>query len=101
MRLDEIQCQFSSQFKMTDFSEIFYYLSMKVNVTDNSIFIHQITYIKKILNYFKMFNCNSISTSMMTGLFSTLDPSTTNALSLQKEWYQSAIESLIWLSQHT
>ena len=74
---------------------------MKVDVTDDSISIHQITYIKKILNCFEMSNCNPVSTSMMTGLLSTLGSSITDASSLQKEWYQSVIESLIWLNQHT
>ena len=80
---------------MTDFDEIPHYLNMKVNVIDNSIFICQITYIKKILNCFKMFNCNSVSTSIVVGLLSTFGPSTTDVSSSQKEWYQSAIESLI------
>ena len=101
IRLDEIQHQLSSQFKMTDLNEISHYLNMKVDVTKNSIFIHQITYIKKILNCFKMFNCNSVSIFIMTDLLSTLDSSITDVSSLQKEWYQSAIESLIWLNQHT
>ena len=100
IKLDEIQCQFSSQFKMTDLGEISHYLGMKVDVTDDSISIYQTTYIKKILNHFEMSNCNSVSTSMMTGLLSTLDSSITNASSLQKEWYQSVIEFLIQLSQH-
>ena len=85
MRLDEIQCQLSSQFKMTDFNEIFHYLDMEVNIIDNFIFIHQITYIKKILNHFKIFNCNSVSIFMVTDLLSTLDPFITNASSSQKK----------------
>ena len=74
---------------------------MEVDVTDDSIFICQIIYIKKILNHFKMFNCNPVSISMMAGLLFTFDSSTTDASSSQKKWYQSAIGSLIWLSQHT
>ena len=101
MRLDEIQHQLSSQFKMTDLNEISHYLGMEVDVTDDSISICQTTYIKKILNCFKMFNCNPASIFMMAGLLSTLGPFTTDASSSQKEWYQSVIESLIWLSQHT
>ena len=101
MRLDEIQRQLSSRFKMTDLGEISHYLGMEVDVIDDSISIHQTTYIKKILNHFKMSNCNPVSTPMVTGLLSTLGPSTTDASSSQKEWYQSAIESLIWFSQHT
>ena len=95
MRLDEIQCQLFSQFKMTDFDEISHYLGIKINVIKNSIFIYQTTYIKKILNYFEMFNYNLVSISMITGLLSTLGSSTTDASSSQKKWYQSAIESLI------
>ena len=86
---------------MTDLGEISHYLDMEVDVINDSISIHQTTYIKKILNHFKMSNCNPVSTPMVTGLLSTLGPSTTDASSSQKEWYQSAIESLIWLSQHT
>ena len=80
---------------MTDLDEIFHYLNMKINITDDSIFIHQIIYIKKILNHFEMFNCNPVSTFMMTGLLFTFNSSITNTLLLQKEWYQSVIESLI------
>ena len=39
MRLDKIQHQLFSQFKMTDFDEISHYLDMEVDVIDNSIFI--------------------------------------------------------------
>ena len=70
-------------------------------MTDDFIFICQIIYIKKILNHFEMFNCNPVSTFMMTGLLSTFDSSTTDALSSQKEWYQLTIEFLIWFNQHT
>ena len=70
---------------MTDFNEISHYLNIKVDVIDDFISIHQTIYIKKILNYFKMFNCNSVSISIMTGLLSTLDSSTTDASLLQKE----------------
>ena len=100
MRLDKIQHQLSLWFKMTDFNEISHYLNMIVNVTDDFIFICQIIYIKKILNHFKIFNCNSVSIFMITGLLSTFDSSITDVSSSQKEWYQSAIKSLIWLSQH-
>ena len=101
MRLDEIQCQLSLWFKMTDLDKIFHYLGMEVDVTDDFISIHQIIYIKKILNCFEMFNCNSVSTFMMIDLLSTFDSSITDALSSQKEWYQLTIESLIWFNQHT
>ena len=95
MRFDEIQYQLFSWFKMMNFNEISHYLDMEVDVIDDFIFIYQITYIKKILNYFEMFNCNSVSTFIMTDLLFIFDPSTINASSSQKEWYQSAIESLI------
>ena len=100
-RLDKIQHQLFSQFKMMNLDEISHYLNMKVDVIDDSISIHQITYIKKILNCFEMSNCNPVLIFIMTDLLSTLGLFTTNASSSQKEWYQSAIESLIWLSQHT
>ena len=58
---------------------------MKINITDDFIFIHQTTYIKKILNHFEIFNCNSVSTFIVTGLLSTLDFSITDVLSSQKE----------------
>ena len=85
MRLDEIQHQLFSQFKMTDLDEIFHYLGMKVDVTENFIFICQTTYIKKILNHFKMFNCNLVSIFIMTDLLSTFNSSITDASSSQKE----------------
>ena len=37
----------------------------------------------------------------MTDLLSTFNSFITDVSSLQKEWYQSAIKSLIWLNQHT
>ena len=85
MRLDKIQYQLSLQFKMTDFDKIFYYLNMKVDVTDDFIFIHQITYIKKILNCFEIFNCNFVSIFIMTDLLSTLNSSITDASLSQKK----------------
>ena len=85
IRLNKIQYQLSSQFKMTDFNKISHYLNMKVNITDDSIFIYQITYIKKILNHFKIFNCNSVSIFIMADLLFTFDSSNTNVSSSQKE----------------
>ena len=94
-RLDKIQYQLSLQFKMIDFNEISHYLNIKIDITDDFISIYQITYIKKILNCFEIFNCHSVSTFMITDLLSMLNPSIINALLLQKEWYQSAIKFLI------
>ena len=80
---------------MLNLNEISYYLDMKVDITDDSISICQTTYIKKILDCFEIFNYNSVSTFMMTGLLSTFSSSTTDVSSSQKEWYQSAIKSFI------
>ena len=40
MRLDKIQHQFFSWFKMTNLDEISHYLDMEIDVTDDSIFIY-------------------------------------------------------------
>ena len=85
MRLNEIQCQLFLWFKMMNLDEISHYLGMEVNVIDDSIFIYQITYIKKILNCFKMSNCNSVSIFIMAGLLFTLGSSITDVSSSQKE----------------
>ena len=70
---------------MMDFDEISHYLDMKVDVIENFIFIYQTIYIKKILNCFKMFNCNFVLIFMITDLLSIFNFFIINALSSQKE----------------
>lgn len=99
--LDEIQRQLSSRFKMTDLGEISHYLGMEVDVASDLITLRQTTYIKKILDRFDLSKCAPVMTPMEAGLSSLLLPSTTEASPATKEWYQSAIGSLMWPAMHT
>ena len=100
-KLDEIQRQLSSRFKMTDLGQISHYLGMEVDVDDGKVTIRQSTYIRKILERFDMANCNPVKTPMDAGLLTSLCLSQSNAPQARIAWYQSAMGSLMWPAMHT
>ena len=66
-KLQQLQHELKSRFRMTDLGEVSYYLGIEVNVnTEKSIItLRQTTYLKKILQRFNMVDCRPISTPMV------------------------------------
>ena len=60
-KIDSLKAELSKRFKISDLGPILYYLGMEVDVTNNSIIIRQITYLKKVLARFQIENYNAKS----------------------------------------
>ncbi|RDY12724.1 putative mitochondrial protein, partial [Mucuna pruriens] len=58
----------SCEFEMTDIGLMSYYLGLEVKQMNNDIFVSQENYAKKVLEKFKMFDCNLVNT-LMEGSF--------------------------------
>ena len=62
--IDYVLKHLQSNFKMTDLGEIVNYLGMKINVTADSITVHQHEYIQSVLKHFCMNKCKLMMVSM-------------------------------------
>lgn len=87
---------------MTDLGDILYYLGMQVNhFIGKKITFCQSTYLKKILDYFKITDCKPTSISMSPRIANSLLPYNRNDNKKTIKWYQSTIGSFIWLAVYT
>ena len=101
-RLEDVQQKLRDRFKMTDLGDISHYLGMEVDhVVGEKITLRQSTYLRKVLNRFKMTECKPASVPMNPGVANSLLPYHGNADKATIKWYQSAIGSLMWLAVHT
>ncbi len=101
-RLEDIQQKLRDQFKMTDLGDISHYLGMEVDyVVGEKITLCQSTYLKKVIDQFKMTGCKPSIVPMKPGVANSLLPNNRNADKATIKWYQSAIGSLIWPAVHT
>ena len=88
--LNQFEKCLQQHFKMTNFRQVFHYLSMKVNVSEGSelIMIKQSIYIQSMLECFNMQNCTPLSTSMDSSTFRFLIMNTEKATPEETSWYQ-------------
>ena len=101
-RLEDIQQKLRDRFKMTDLGDISHYLGMEVDyVVGEKITLCQSTYLKKVLDRFKMTGCKPATVPMNPGVANSLLPYDGNADKATIKWYQSAIGSLMWPAVHT
>ncbi len=101
-RLEDIQQKLCDRFKMTDLGDISHYLGMEVDyVVGEKITLCQRTYLKKVLDRFKMTRCKPATVHMNPGVANSLLPYDGNADKATIKWYQSAIGFLIWPAVHT
>ncbi|RDX64463.1 putative mitochondrial protein, partial [Mucuna pruriens] len=54
----------SCEFEMTDIGLMSYYLGLEVKQMNNGNFVSQESYAKKVLEKFRMFDCNPVNTPM-------------------------------------
>lgn len=99
--IQKLQNESSSRFHMTDLGELSHYLGMEITMKKGSITLKQRTYMRKILTYFGMIDCNPVSTPMESGIANSLIPVDKEADPLTIKWYQQVIGSLMWPAVHT
>ncbi len=81
---------------MTDLGDIFHYLGIQVDhVVGERITLCQSTYLKEVLDRFKMTECKPASIPMDPGAANSLLPYDENTDKETIKWYQSAIGSLM------
>ncbi len=101
-RLEDVQQKLRDRYKMTDLGDIFHYLGMQVNhVIGEKITLYQSTYLKKILDHFKITECKPASIPMDPRIANSLLPYDGNADKETIKLHQSAIGSLIWPAVYT
>ncbi len=101
-RLEDVQQKLLDRFKMTDLGVIFRYLGIQVNhVVGERITLCQSTYLKKVLDRFKMTECKPASIPMDPEVANSLLPYDGNADKETIKWFESAIGSLMWPAVHT
>lgn len=90
--ISEIKQSFSQRFKMKDLGEVTYFVGLEIarDRKNKSIFIHQSSYITKLLKRFQMEESNPVTTSMETNWKPDLPDSVDESVP-----YKSAIGSLI------
>ncbi len=77
LKLDDLQQELKTRFRMTDFGEVSHYLGIEVDINreKSEITLRQNTYLKKILQRFQMQDCIPMSTHMEPGKGNLLLPS--------------------------
>lgn len=102
-KLQQLQHELKSRFRMTDLGEVSHYLGIEVDVSadKSTITLRQTTYIKKVLSRFNMLDSRPVSTPMEPGIGNTLTPSEDQADKETITWYQSVVGSLMWPAIHT
>ncbi len=101
-RLEDVQQKLRDRFKMTDLGDISHNLEMQVDhVVGERITLCQSTYLKKVLDRFKMTECKPASIPMDPGVANSLLPYDRNADKETIKLYQSAIGSFMWPDVHT
>ena len=66
--IEEFKKSMFKRFEMTDCGLISYFLGIEVKQQQDRIFISQRKYVKEIIEKFKMYNCNPVSTPVTTSL---------------------------------
>jgi hypothetical protein len=66
--IDSLKQIFTSEFNMRDFSELEYFLGIKITRTSDTMFLSQSTYLKKVLSKFSMETCAPVKTPLMLNL---------------------------------
>lgn len=97
----EIKQQLKNKFEMKELGYVCYFIGWKINqnLERNEISIDQSTYIEKILQRFKMSDCNPVNSPCDTSVKLVSTENENNIL--RNIPYQEAIGSLLYLSQGT
>ena len=99
--MKEVKDAIASKFTVRDLGELHHFLGVKViqNKDSNSIWIGQETYARELIKKFKMEESNAVSTPIQLG--SNLVKAVEEDDMFDQEIYQSAVDSLLYLSTRT
>src|SRR5436189_987115 len=86
---------------MTDSEPVEQYLNIEIHQTNEKICLTQTKYIMNMLKQFSMKNCSPKSTLMKEKIRLDIDIASEFLCETDKEHYQQAIESLLYLSLET
>ncbi|KAF2347605.1 Reverse transcriptase RNA-dependent DNA polymerase, partial [Trinorchestia longiramus] len=97
--INEVKSCLSAKYKMKDLGKLSYFLGVSVMQTKNEVFLEQCAYTKALLSRFGMDNANSVATpvDVNADLVTTSD----EVEKCDKDLYQSAVGSLLYLSTRT
>ena len=95
-KLNEVKADLSRKFDIKDLGELRYFLGMKIEQRDDSIWIGQPAYTKNLLETFGMQDSKPVGTPASTGL--QLHKASEEDECPEQKRYQSAIGSLMYLS---
>ena len=100
-RMKEVKDAIASKFTVKDLGELHHFLGVQViqNKDSNSIWIGQETYARELIKKFKMEESNAVSTPIQLG--SNLVTAVEEDDMFDQEIYQSAVDSLLYLSTRT
>ncbi|KAF2359200.1 Reverse transcriptase RNA-dependent DNA polymerase [Trinorchestia longiramus] len=97
--INEVKSCLSAKYKMKDLGKLSYFLGVSVMQTKNEVFLEQSAYTKALLSRFGMDKANSVATPVDVNV----EPVTTSdeVEECDKDLYQSAVGSLLYLSTRT
>ena len=100
-KMDEVKKTLGKHFKMKDMGQLSYFLGVKVvqNKENGSIWIGQPCYTEEILKRFTMDQAKPMKTPV--NACEKLNQATEDSETVDKNLYQSAVGSLLYLSTHT
>jgi hypothetical protein len=84
-----------NEFQMFMMGELTFFLGIQVKQTKEGIFIHQVKYMKDLMNKFNMAELKTVSTLM--SMATKLDPDE-NGEAIEQREYRSMIDSLLYLT---
>ncbi len=94
--LEEIKKELSEKFKMRDLGRLHYFLGIKINQGDGTIWIGQQGYTEKLLQKYNMENSNPVAVPMDPNC--KLTKATNGSQPADQVLYQSAVGSLLYLA---
>ena len=91
------------RFQMIDLNDISHYLDMKIDndIKSKTITLRQSTYLRKIVVRYDMENCKFTKILMSFEIPNLLNFSFEQTDKEILTWYQSVVETLIWLAMHS
>ena len=98
-RVSQIKAAFSNKYKMKDLGRLNYFLGVNVIQNNDKLFINQTAYASALLKRFNFENSKPVQTPMEPNV--KLEKANENSNLCDKNLYQSAVGSLLYISMRT
>jgi hypothetical protein len=97
--IEAIKLELSGRFEMSDLGPCAYYLGIAVvrDLANRSLRLSQRTYTEQVLRQFGMWGANPADLPMATNTRLVPEPDSYEAVAEDKQWYSSAVGSLMYL----